>query len=141
MYYIYILKLKTGRFYTGYTSDLKRRIAKHDDGKVVSTKYLRPAKLIHYEAYLLKSDALRREKFLKTTEGKRLLKQQIRDILKQDIEEGWLSGRKRQSCPPLMAARSRLGRKNLSLWRRRGRAVEDLERRAEGGPRGLRRQA
>ena len=38
---------------------------------------------MHYEAYGLESDARRRERFLKTTEGKRLLKQQIRDILIQ----------------------------------------------------------
>jgi hypothetical protein len=33
------------------------------------------------EAYLLESDARRRERFLKSTEGKRLLRQQIRDVL------------------------------------------------------------
>ena len=38
---------------------------------------------MHHEAYGLESDARRRERFLKTTEGKRLLKQQIRDILIQ----------------------------------------------------------
>ncbi len=53
----------------------------HQKGKVESTQYLRPIKLIGYEAYLLKSDALRREKFLKTTEGKRLFRQQYKDIL------------------------------------------------------------
>jgi len=37
--------------------------------------------LIHYKAYLLKSDAKRREKYLKTAEGKRFLKQQIKDLL------------------------------------------------------------
>jgi putative endonuclease len=67
--------------YKGLTSDLKRRIKEHKNGKVHSTRHKRPVKFIHYEAYLLKSDALRREKFLKTTEGRRLLHQQIRGIL------------------------------------------------------------
>jgi len=58
-----------------------RRVGEHNDGKVKSTSKRRPLKLIHYEAYLLKSDAERRERFLKTTEGKRLLRQQIRDLL------------------------------------------------------------
>ena len=53
----------------------------HERGNVASTKNYRPVKLMHYEGYILKSDAQRREKFLKTTEGKRLLKQQLRDIL------------------------------------------------------------
>ncbi len=67
--------------YKGLTEDLKRRFTEHKQGKVKSTRNLRPLKLIYYEAYLEKSDALRREKFLKTTEGRRLLKQQLRDIL------------------------------------------------------------
>ncbi len=54
----------------------------HQRGKVKSTKPFRPVVLIGYEAYRLKSDAMRREEFLKTTEGVRLLKQQYRDILK-----------------------------------------------------------
>ncbi len=37
--------------------------------------------LIHYEAYKLESDARRRERFLKTSEGKEMLRRQIRDLL------------------------------------------------------------
>ena len=81
MYYLYILLLKNDKLYTGTSENLKRRFSEHVKGKVESTKNSRPVKLIHYEAYILKSDAERREKFLKTTEGKRLLRQQIRDIL------------------------------------------------------------
>ena len=79
MHYVYLLLLSNKQVYTGETSDLKRRILEHEQGKVESTKYKLPIRLIHYEAYILKSDATRREKFLKTTEGKRLLKQQLRD--------------------------------------------------------------
>ncbi|MFC1612879.1 GIY-YIG nuclease family protein [Patescibacteria group bacterium] len=82
MYYVYILLLKNKQLYTGFTDDLKRRYKEHQYGKVKSTKNRRPLKLIHYESYSLKSDAERREKFLKTTDGKRLLRRQIRDILK-----------------------------------------------------------
>ena len=84
MHYLYILLLSNKQLYTGATEDIKRRYSEHKRGKVKSTRNKRPLKLIHFEAYLLKSDALRREKFLKTTEGKRLLRQQIRDILKQN---------------------------------------------------------
>ncbi|MDD4477287.1 MAG: GIY-YIG nuclease family protein [Patescibacteria group bacterium] len=80
MYYVYLLQLNNGDLYKGSTSNLKQRISEHKRGKVQSTKNREPV-LIHYECYLKKSDALRREKFLKTTEGKRLLKQQIRDAL------------------------------------------------------------
>ena len=81
MYYVYILRMKNGQLYTGFTSDLKRRMKEHEYGKVKSTKLRRPLKLIHYEAYILESDARRRENFLKTSEGKKLLHKQIRDII------------------------------------------------------------
>lgn len=87
MYYVYILHLNSNQLYTGFTSDLKRRIVEHQNGAVESTKHKRPLKLVHYEAYLIKADAERREKFLKTTEGKRLLRMQIKEIL---IKIGYL---------------------------------------------------
>lgn len=81
MYYVYILKLNNNNLYKGFTNNINRRINEHQKGRVKSTKYFQPVQLVHYEVYLLKSDAKRREKFLKTTEGIRLLKQQIRDVI------------------------------------------------------------
>ena len=81
MYYVYILKLANSTLYAGSTGDLRCRVLEHENGKVASTKYKLPVRLLLYEGYLLKSDAQRRERYLKTTEGKRLLKQQIKDIL------------------------------------------------------------
>ena len=75
------MKLGNGQLYTGFSTDLRRRMLEHEGGKVVSTAKRKPLKLIHYEAYLLESDARRRERFLKSTEGKRHLRQQIRDVL------------------------------------------------------------
>ncbi len=80
MYYFYMLSLNNDNIYKGITSNLKRRFNEHRYGKVLSTKGKNP-KLIHYEAYLLESDARRREKFIKTTEGRRIIRQQLRDIL------------------------------------------------------------
>ena len=81
MYYVYFLKLSNGNIYKGSTHDLKRRIKEHELGKVQSTKDHRPLQLFGYEAYLSKTDAQRRERFLKTTQGRRLFKQQYKDIL------------------------------------------------------------
>ncbi len=86
MYYVYFLRLKNKQTYTGTTKDLRRRATEHKQGKVISTRPFLPCILIGYEAYLLKSDAGRRERFFKTTEGKRLFRQQYRDILKQSHE-------------------------------------------------------
>ena len=78
MYYIYILRSKLDqKHYTGYTSDLKKRLKEHQMGNVESTKNRRPLELIYYEAYQLKRLALMREKFLKTTKGKLQLRKQF----------------------------------------------------------------
>lgn len=87
MHYVYILLLKNKDLYRGSTDDIKRRISEHERGKVESTKNYRPVELIHYEAYLNGKDAHRRELFLKTTEGRRLLKQQLKEILLEKIGE------------------------------------------------------
>ena len=78
MYCVYVLysELDNG-FYTGSTPDLRRRFREHCDGKVVSTKSRRPLKLIYYEAFLEKSDAIKREKYLKTGMGKRYLRNRL----------------------------------------------------------------
>ncbi len=76
--------MNNGQIYTGSTKDLKSRMYEHERGNVSTTSKYLPVKIVGYEAYQLKSDAQRREKYLKTTEGKRLLRQQYRDILSQN---------------------------------------------------------
>jgi len=83
MFYIYLLFLNNGEIYRGVTNDLRRRIDEHRLGKVTATKNKRPLKLVHYEAYLLKSDATRREKYLKTTYGRRDIKRQLSSLFKR----------------------------------------------------------
>lgn len=47
-YYTYVLKSnKDGKFYTGYTKNLKLRLEQHDAGLVNSTKNRRPLKLVY----------------------------------------------------------------------------------------------
>ncbi|MDD5031487.1 MAG: GIY-YIG nuclease family protein [Patescibacteria group bacterium] len=89
MYYVYILLQNDGNLYKGSTDNLKQRIEEHNAGKVISTKHKRPLKLIHYEGYLFKEDAQRREKYLKTTEGRRFLRQQLKIFyIKYNIKSG-----------------------------------------------------
>ena len=82
MYYIYILQsLKDKQFYVGYTIDLKSRIDKHNKGLVPSTKNRLPFKLLYYEACMNKDDAIKREKYLKTSWGKRYIKNRLKNYL------------------------------------------------------------
>ncbi len=83
MFYVYVLlSLKSNQFYIGYTNNLKRRFAEHVLGNVVATKHRRPLKLIYYEAHVVKQDAVRRERYFKTTKGKISLRQMLRNALK-----------------------------------------------------------
>lgn len=85
MYYVYFLRMNNCQIYTGSTKDLKSRMKQHELGRVKTTSKYLPVTLIGYESYSLKSDAQRRERFLKTTEGKRLFRQQFRDILEKHM--------------------------------------------------------
>ncbi len=69
---------KDGQLYTGCTRDLRTRLELHNAGKVPSTANRRPLHLIYYEACLNEQDAFRREKYLKTTYGKRYIKNRCR---------------------------------------------------------------
>ena len=79
-YYVYILQsIPTKRLYVGFSVDLKKRLQKHNRKLVLSTKPYAPWELIHYEAYRNKQDAQRREKYLKTNQGARLLKRMLKE--------------------------------------------------------------
>ncbi len=77
-YYVYVLlSEKDNQFYTGYTSDLNNRATLHNHGKVESTKNRRPLKLIYWEGCLNQQDATRREKYLKSGNGKIYLRNRL----------------------------------------------------------------
>ena len=68
-------------YYTGYTSNLNKRLEEHENGNVQSTKNRLPIKLVYFEGCLNQQDATHREKYLKTTYGKRYLKNRLKNYL------------------------------------------------------------
>ena len=81
-YYIYVLLSgKDGKFYTGFTKDLKQRFEEHKKGNIDSTKNRLPLKLIYFEACLSQQDATHREKYLKTYHGKMFIKNRLKSYL------------------------------------------------------------
>lgn len=68
-------------FYVGYTKDIENRVFYHNSGKVTSTKNRRPLILIYYELCLNQKDATHREKYLKTSWGKRYIKTRLKNYL------------------------------------------------------------
>lgn len=82
MYFVYVLKSEIdNNLYVGYTNNLEQRIEEHNNGNVYSTKRRRPLNLIYYEACLNQQDATHREKYLKTSWGKRYLKTRLKNYL------------------------------------------------------------
>ena len=78
MYYVYILiSLKDFTLYTGFSSNIKKRIEYHDKGLCQSTRHKRPVKLIYCEIYITEKDARTRERFLKSGRGRETIKKQL----------------------------------------------------------------
>ena len=69
-YYVYILKsLKDNKHYIGSTSDVEKRLSFHNNGFQRSTKHRIPFVWVYTEELTTKSEALRREKRIKSYKG------------------------------------------------------------------------
>lgn len=66
--------------YVGLTDNIERRLKEHNFGKHFYTKRYLPWKVIHEEKFKDFSEARKREKFLKSTSGRRFLKKLFNDI-------------------------------------------------------------
>lgn len=87
VYYVYVLENQNDKsFYIGFTDNLKRRLVEHNSGKGGKTTSRKSAaqrgealrwKLIYFEGYIDKMDAIGREKFLKGGSGRKYLKKQL----------------------------------------------------------------
>lgn len=65
-YFVYILKSRDGRFYTGYTTDLDRRFKEHQSGSGSKfTQSFGAKKILYHEIFSSKSKALKREAQIK----------------------------------------------------------------------------
>ncbi|HRK34041.1 MAG TPA: GIY-YIG nuclease family protein [Candidatus Hydrogenedentes bacterium] len=74
-FYVYILRSESnGRTYVGQTADLDRRVAQHNDPNCTLTKHTKnipgPWRLIHSEQYATRSEAMSRERELKSGKGR-----------------------------------------------------------------------
>jgi len=79
MYYVYVLRNPAGRHYTGYAVDLAQRLGQHNSGVTKSTKNRGPWTLLYQEPFATRSEAMRRERFLKSGKGR----EELRSIMQQ----------------------------------------------------------
>jgi len=64
-WFVYILKLKDGKYYIWSTNNLERRTQQHMNGKALATKYMKPIELLYYKEYTTVHEARSVEYHLK----------------------------------------------------------------------------
>jgi putative endonuclease len=71
MFYVYLLQSDVdSTFYVGYTENLEQRLEQHNNGESKYTSRKAPWKLVYFEHFETKSEALKRELFLKKQRNK-----------------------------------------------------------------------
>jgi len=75
MFFVYVLRsLKNGKRYVGYTSkDVFTRLKEHNRHCNKWTRQNSPFVLVHFEEYSNKTEAIKREHFLKSGQGRQWL--------------------------------------------------------------------
>lgn len=77
--YVYLVKCQDGTLYTGYTTNLKRRIKEHNSGRGARyTKGRAPVEIVYYQDCVSRSRALQEEyriKQLSRTAKEKLIQQ------------------------------------------------------------------
>jgi len=71
---VYVLRNAVGRLYIGQTAGLERRLAEHQSGFGGWTKIRGPWQLVLQERYASRSEAMRRERVLKSGQGREWLR-------------------------------------------------------------------
>jgi len=80
MFTVYVLRsLSTGKLYIGQSADLTRRLIEHDAGLARYTSGRGPWQLVFREEYDTRSEAMRRETFLKSGQGREMLNDMLND--------------------------------------------------------------
>ena len=110
-YYVYILASRSRNLYTGITSNLKRRVWQHRQGRVegFTSKY-RIHRLVHFECFTHVRDAIRREKQIKAwRRTKRVALISRHNPTWRDLAAGWYNsnGTKKADLSPRTGARAR----------------------------------
>ena len=80
MYWVYILENPRGKLYIGHTDDLDRRIEQHNNPQAGSGKYTHkhgPWRLVYQEACQSRSEAVRRERFIKARKSPRWIRDHL----------------------------------------------------------------
>ena len=79
-YWVYIIQSDFDQsFYIGFTSNIEQRLSYHNSGKSRYTSRKMPWKLVYSEKYQTRSEAIKREKFLKKQRNRNFYKRLIQN--------------------------------------------------------------
>lgn len=77
-YFVYVIECENGSYYIGQTEDIEVRYKQHCDGNGAKwTKANKPVRIIHYEEFTSREEAIKREHDLKTGFGRKWIKREI----------------------------------------------------------------
>jgi len=78
MFYAYVLKSENhDYFYKGHCQDLEKRLAQHNSGMTISIRPYIPFEIVYFEEFESESEAILREKYFKTSSGRKFLKKML----------------------------------------------------------------
>ena len=78
MFYAYIIKcIFHDYFYKGHCEDLEARLKQHNQGATVSIKPFIPFEIVYFEEFSTLDEAIKREKYFKSSAGRRFLKEKL----------------------------------------------------------------
>ena len=78
MFYAYVIKsLHYDFFYKGHCENLEIRLAQHNSGMTVSIRKYVPFRVIYFEEFVTREQAIQRKKYFKTAAGRRFLKEKL----------------------------------------------------------------
>ena len=82
IFYTYILQSQADdSFYIGYTTSLCRRIEEHNSGLSKHTARKTPWRLVYFEDFENKSEALKREIFIKKMKSRDFIQRLVQSLL------------------------------------------------------------
>ncbi|MBX9781842.1 MAG: GIY-YIG nuclease family protein [Chitinophagaceae bacterium] len=78
MYYAYVLKsVAHDYYYKGHCHDWEKRLQQHNSGMTKSIRLYIPFQMVYFEEFEKEQDAIDREKYFKTSAGRRYLKKKL----------------------------------------------------------------
>jgi len=78
MFYAYVIQsINHVFFYKGHCENLEERLAQHNAGKTESIRPYLPFRLVYWECFPTRKEAIAREKYFKSAAGRRFLKTKL----------------------------------------------------------------